>query len=82
MMTNSSQVHRKCGRSGKRHGLKQVLGPQQNQHIEWISVETLKKIETKKKQKDKVLNSRARAAKREAQSQYNEIHQEIRRDIR
>ena len=50
---------------------KVTLGPQQKQHKEWISTETLSKIETRRKLKDKINNNRTRAARREAQSQYN-----------
>ena len=45
---------------------KVTLGPQQNQHKEWITTETLSKIETRRKLKDKINSSRMRAARREA----------------
>ena len=54
----------------------------QEEHKEWISTETLIKIETRRKLKDKISSSRRRAAKREAQKQYNEANQEVRRAIK
>ena len=61
---------------------KVTLGPQQNQHKEWITTETLSKIETRRKLKDKINSSRTRAARREAQRQYNKTNQEVRKDSR
>ena len=61
---------------------KEILGPQQNQHKEWITTETLTKIEIRRKLKVKKNNSRMRAARREAQSQYNEANQEVWKDIK
>ena len=60
---------------------KETLGLKQNQHKEWITTETLSKIENRRKLKDKISSSRTRAAKREAQKQYNEANQEVRRAI-
>ena len=59
-----------------------TLGPQQNQHKEWITSETLSKIETRRKLKEKINSSRTRAARREAQRQYNKTNQEVRKDSR
>ena len=61
---------------------KAILGPQQTHHKEWISTETLSKIETRRKLKDKINSNKTRAAKREAQSQYNKANQEVRKDSR
>lgn len=55
---------------------------QQHQHKEWITTETLSKIETRKKLKDKVNGIGTRAARREAQSQYNKANQEVLKDHR
>ena len=59
-----------------------TLGPQQTHHKEWISIETLSKIETRRKLKEKINSSKTRAAKREAQSQYNKANQEVRKNSR
>ena len=40
----------------------EILGLKQNQHKEWITTETLSKIESRRKLKDKISNSRTRAA--------------------
>ena len=42
-------------------------------------MDTLNKIETRKKHKNMINNSRTRADRKEAQKQYNEIHKEVRR---
>ena len=45
---------------------------------DWITTETLRKIESRRKLKDKVSNSRrTRAARRETQKQYNKANQEM-----
>ena len=61
---------------------KATLGPQQTNQKEWISTETLSKIETRRKLKEKINSSKTRAAKRKAQSQYNKANQEVRKDSR
>ena len=61
---------------------KEILGPQQNQHKEWITTETLSKTKNRRKLKAKINNSRTRAARREAQSQYNKANQEVWKYIR
>ena len=58
------------------------FGLQQNQHKEWITTETLGKIETRRKLKDKINGSRTRADRREVQSQYKKANQEVRKDHR
>ena len=50
---------------------KEILGPQQNQHKEWITTKTLSRIESRGKLKVNINNSRTRAARRETQSEYN-----------
>ena len=60
----------------------EILGLRRNQHKEWITTETLSKIESRRKLKDKISNSRTRAARREAQKQYNKANQEVRRAIK
>ena len=61
---------------------KEILGLKQNQHKEWITTETLSKIENRRKLKDKISNSRTRAGRREAQKQYNKANREVRGAIK
>ena len=61
---------------------KVTLGSHQNQHKEWIATETLNKVESRRKLKDKINNSRTRGARREAQSQYNKANHEVRKHSR
>jgi len=59
-----------------------ILGSQQNQHREWISTETLSKIESWRKLKDTINSTKTRTASREAHRQFNKASQEVRKDIR
>uniref|UniRef100_A0A452GGJ1 Endonuclease/exonuclease/phosphatase domain-containing protein n=1 Tax=Gopherus agassizii TaxID=38772 RepID=A0A452GGJ1_9SAUR len=60
----------------------EVLGIKKHQQKEWITAETLIKIEDRKKKKAAVNNSRTRAAKAKAQKEYAEAHRAVKRNIR
>jgi len=60
----------------------EVLGKKKRHHKEWISVDTLKKIEERKKKKDAINSSRTRTGKAAAQSKYTTAHKEVRKSIR
>ena len=55
-----------------------TLGRQQSQNNEWISMETLKKVRTRKGKKERVNKSRTRAEKTQAQKEYLAAHKEAR----
>ncbi|KAJ8359590.1 hypothetical protein SKAU_G00161150 [Synaphobranchus kaupii] len=58
-----------------------VLGTKKHSHKKWISAETLKKIEMRKK-KAAINNSRTRAGKAKAQEEYSEANRTIKRNLR
>ncbi|VDP88409.1 unnamed protein product [Schistosoma mattheei] len=60
----------------------EVLGPKKHHHKEWISTETLDKIKESKNKKTAINNSRARAEKVQAQAQYIEANNQVKRIIR
>lgn len=65
-----------------RSACQEVVGPKKHQHKEWITAETLTKIEDRKKKKAVVNNSRTRAAKAKAQEDYAEAHRLVKRSIK
>lgn len=60
----------------------EVLGHRKHQHKEWISAETLRKMDTRKAKKSVLNNSRTRAAKARAQEEYTETNKEVKRSIK
>ncbi|XP_065261983.1 uncharacterized protein LOC135879876 [Emys orbicularis] len=65
-----------------RSACQEVLGIKKYQQKEWITAETLTKIEDRKKKKAVVNNSRTRAAKAKAQKEYAEAHRVVKKNIR
>uniref|UniRef100_A0A8C3IT77 Endonuclease/exonuclease/phosphatase domain-containing protein n=1 Tax=Chrysemys picta bellii TaxID=8478 RepID=A0A8C3IT77_CHRPI len=65
-----------------RSACQEVLGIKKYQQKEWITAETLTKIEDRKKKKAVVNNSRTRAAKAKAQEEYAEAYKVVKRNIR
>lgn len=61
---------------------KEVLGPKKSQHKEWISPDTLQKIEKRKQKKQEINVCRTRASKSAAQAEYSECHKEVKRNIK
>ncbi|KAJ8384128.1 hypothetical protein AAFF_G00208300 [Aldrovandia affinis] len=59
-----------------------VLGRRTRKHKEWITPETLDKIQQRRGLKEKINNSRTRAEKALAQKEYNSWHKEVRKSIR
>ena len=59
-----------------------VLGKEKTQHKEWISADTIHKLETRRERKTVLNNSRARAAKAKAQEEYTAVDREIKRNIK
>ena len=60
----------------------EVLGKQKTQHKEWISADTIHKLETRRERKTVLNNSRTRAAKARAQEEYTAVDREVKRSIK
>ena len=56
---------------------KEILGPNKSNKREWISEETLQKVEERRRKKTVVNNSRTRAQKAKAQKDYNDAHRAV-----
>ncbi|XP_062587192.1 uncharacterized protein LOC134248835 [Saccostrea cucullata] len=60
----------------------EVLGRRKNQHKEWISGDTMRKVEERKEKKAVLNTSRTRSAKTEAQEDYTATDKEVKKSIR
>ena len=60
----------------------EVLGKKKTQHTEWISANTIHKLETRRERKTVLNNSRTRAAKARAQEEYTAVDREVKRSIK
>ena len=60
----------------------EVLGKKKTQHKEWISADTIHKLETRREKKTVLNNSRTRAAKARAQEEYTAVDREVKRSIK
>ena len=60
----------------------EVLGPKKNQHKDWISVDTLQKIQARRLKKEAVNERRTRVSKAAAQADYTEAHKEVKRSVK
>ena len=60
----------------------EVLGKKKTQHKEWISADTIHKLETGRERKTVLNNSRTRAAKAKAQEEYTTVDREVKRSIK
>ena len=60
----------------------EVVGRPSRTHKEWISTETLSKIEIRKERKATLNNAKTRAAKAQAQEDYMEAHREVKNSIK
>ncbi|VDP83344.1 unnamed protein product [Schistosoma mattheei] len=59
----------------------EVLGHKEHHHKEWITVDTLDKIQEKRNKKVAINTSRTRAEKAKAQAQYTEVNKKVKRSI-
>lgn len=59
-----------------------VLGKKKAQHKEWISADTIRRLETRKERKTALNTSRTRAAKSKAQAEHTAADREVKRSIR
>ena len=60
----------------------EVVGPRTPQQKEWISVETLRKVQMRKEKKTAVNNSCTRTAKAKVQEEYAEVNREVKKSIK
>ena len=61
---------------------KEVLGKKKTHHKEWISADTIQKLETRKKKKAELNTSRTRGAKAKAQEEYTVVAKQVKQSIR
>ena len=61
---------------------KDILGKKKTQHKEWISVDTIHKLETRRERTNLLKNSRTRAAKAKAQEEYTAEDREVKSSIK
>ncbi|VDP78925.1 unnamed protein product, partial [Schistosoma curassoni] len=60
----------------------EVLGHEKRHHKEWITVDTLDKIQERRNKKAAINTSRTRAEKAKAQAEYTEVNKQVKRSIR
>ncbi|VDO70306.1 unnamed protein product [Schistosoma margrebowiei] len=60
----------------------EVLGHKRHHQKEWITVDTLDKIQERRTKKSAINTSRIRAVKAKAQAKYKEINKQVKRSIR
>ena len=60
----------------------EVLRPKKNQHKDWISVDTLQKIQARRLKKEAVNERCTRASKAAAQAEHTEAHKEVKRSVK
>nr|KAG5691851.1 hypothetical protein BaRGS_033455 [Batillaria attramentaria] len=62
--------------------MRRVLGKRKTQHKEWISADTIQKLEVRKAKKTALNTSRTRRAKAKAQEEYTAADREVKRSTR
>ncbi|VDP80890.1 unnamed protein product, partial [Schistosoma curassoni] len=60
----------------------EVLGHKKHHHKEWITVDTLDKIQERRNKKAAINTSRTRAENAKAQAEYTEVNKQVKRSIR
>jgi flagellum-specific peptidoglycan hydrolase FlgJ len=60
----------------------ETVGFKTRQHKEWITPETLRKIDKRKEEKAKINDSKTRTAKAKSQAVYAQAHKEVRKSIK
>lgn len=78
----TTEQHWKAVREMLNSTCKDTVGFRKHHHKDWLSAQTLKKIDVRKQKKAVVNNSRTRAAKARAQEEYSEANREVKRSIR
>jgi hypothetical protein len=84
MLTEDTDVHNlwEKTRDAFKTTCKEELGPNKTRHKDWISAETLKKVQKRRQKKEVVNSSRTRASKAVAQTDYTEANKEVRRSVK
>ncbi|CAI2724104.1 unnamed protein product [Schistosoma spindalis] len=60
----------------------EVLGQKKHHHMDWITVDSLDKIQKRRNKKTAINTSRTRAEKAKAQAEYTEVNKQVKRSIR
>ena len=60
----------------------EVLEPKKKQHKDWISADTVLKIQTRRLKKEAVNSSRTRVSKAATQAEYTQAHREVKRNLK
>ncbi|VDP58203.1 unnamed protein product, partial [Schistosoma curassoni] len=60
----------------------EVLGHKKHHHKEWITVDTLDKIQERRNKKAAINTSQTRAEKAKAQAEYTEVNKQVKMSIR
>ncbi|CAH8564841.1 unnamed protein product [Schistosoma haematobium] len=60
----------------------EVLGHKKHHHKEWITVDTLDKIQERRNKKAAIDTSRTRAEKAKTQAEYTEVNKQVKRSVR
>ncbi|VDP28340.1 unnamed protein product [Schistosoma margrebowiei] len=60
----------------------EILGHKKHHHKEWITVDTLDKIQEKRDKKAAISTRRTKAEKNKAQAEYTELNKQVKRSIR
>ncbi|CAI2734940.1 unnamed protein product [Schistosoma spindalis] len=60
----------------------EVLGQKKHHHKDWITVDTLDKIQERRNKKAAINTSRTRAEKVKAQAEYTEVNKQVKKNIR
>nr|KAG5711041.1 hypothetical protein BaRGS_013775 [Batillaria attramentaria] len=84
MLTEDTEVHTlwEETRDAIQTTCREELGPRKTQHKDWISEDTLQKIEKRKRKKEAVNASRTRTSKAAAQAEYTEAHKKVRQSVK
>ncbi|VDP22660.1 unnamed protein product [Schistosoma margrebowiei] len=88
--TTQNQIDHICINKTNWKGIKEaitstcheVLGHKGHHHKEWITVDTLDKIQERRNKKAAINTSRTRAEKAKAQAEYTEVNKQVKRSIR
>ncbi|VDP47405.1 unnamed protein product [Schistosoma margrebowiei] len=60
----------------------EVLGHKKHHHKEWITVDTLDKIQERRNKKEEINTSRTRAEKAKGQAEYTVVNKQVKKSIR
>ncbi|VDP30540.1 unnamed protein product [Schistosoma margrebowiei] len=80
--TTQNQIDHICINKTFRRTIEDVLGHKKRHHKEWITVDTLDKIQESRNKKAAINISGTRAEKAKAQAEYTEVNKQVKRSIR